>query len=97
MFEWSYWTWQNAASLNLTEIIFKLFATTIVKYDKIDEVIYPDGTLFLQFVSDNTDHDMETIDGEKYSPWTRIFAIDNGSLADILVSRERVLQNKREA
>ena len=64
MFEWSYWTWQNAAWLNLTEIIFKLFATTIVKYDKIDEVIYPDGTLFLRFVSDNTDHDMETIDGK---------------------------------
>ena len=42
-----------------------MFATNIDKYDKIDEVIYPDGgTLFLQFVFDNTDHNMATTYGK---------------------------------
>ena len=97
MFEWSYCTWQNAAWLNLTEIIFRFFATNIVKYDKIGEVIYPDGTLFLQFVSDNTDHDMATIYGNNTHHRLGSIAIANDSFADISVSRERVPWDKREA
>ena len=74
-----------------------MFATNIVKYDKIDEVISPDGTLFLQFVSDNTDHGMATIYGNNTHHELGSIAIANGLFADISVNRERVLWDKREA
>ena len=74
-----------------------MFTTNIDKYDKIDEVIYPDGTLFLQFVFDNTNHDVATTYGKNTHHRLGSIAIANGSFADISVSRERVPQDKREA
>ena len=36
----------------------------VVKHDKTDEIICPDETSFLQFVSDNTGHNLATLDGQ---------------------------------
>ena len=36
----------------------------MVKHDKTDEIICPDETSFLQFVSDNTGHNLATLDGQ---------------------------------
>ena len=36
----------------------------MVKHDKTDEIICPDKTSFLQFVSDNTDQNLATLDGQ---------------------------------
>ena len=33
----------------------------VVKHDVSGEVIFPEGTKFLQFVADNTDHDMAAL------------------------------------
>ena len=34
-----------------------------MKHDVSAEVIFPEGTKFLQFVADNTDHDMAALNG----------------------------------
>ena len=39
------------------------YKQNVVKHGVSEEVIYPGGTTFLQFVADNTDHDMAALDG----------------------------------
>ena len=36
-----------------------------MKHDVSEGVIFPEGTKFLQFVADNTDHDMAALDGRR--------------------------------
>ena len=66
-------------------------------HDKIDEVIYPDGTSCLQFVCDNTDHDMATTDGKNTHHALGSIAFATGSFADLSVTRQRVPRDKKEA
>ena len=66
-------------------------------HDNIDEVIYPDETLCLQFVCDNTDHDMATTDGKNTHHALGSISIAIGSFSDILVTRQRVPRDKKEA
>lgn len=47
-------------------ILFQLirFKQNIVKHDTIEEILCPYETAFLQYVGDNTDHDLATVDGK---------------------------------
>ena len=40
------------------------YKQNVVQHDKTDEIIYPDVTSFLQFVLDNTDRNLATLDGK---------------------------------
>ena len=66
-------------------------------HDKIDEVIYPDGTSCLQFLFDNTNHDMATIDAKNTHHRLGSVAIAIGSFADTSVTRQRVPPDKKKA
>ena len=48
-------------------------------------------------MSDNTDHDLATIDGKNTYHGLGSINIANGSFADISVSRQRVPRDKKEA
>ena len=47
----------------------------VVEHDSIDDDLCPEGTAFLQFVGDNTDHDLATIDGKNTHHGLRAIAI----------------------
>lgn len=61
----------------------------------MEEVICPDGTAFLQFVADNTDHDISTIDG-KNTHGLRSIAIANGNFTMQQVRRNRIPREKKD-
>lgn len=61
-----------------------------------EEVIYPEGTTFLQFVADNTDHDMATLDGKKTHHGLGSMAIANGGQISTTCSTHKIPRNKKE-
>ena len=50
----------------------------MVKHNKADEITCADGTSFFQFVSDNTGHDLATLDGQNTYHALGTIAITNG-------------------
>ena len=67
-----------------------------MKHDATDEIICPDGTAFLQFVSDNTDHDLATLHGKNTHHGLGSIAIANGNFSNVLVYRQRIPRDKKE-
>ena len=54
----------------------------IVKHDATKEVICPYETTFLQFVGDNTDHDLATVDGKNMHHGLGSIATANGKFSN---------------
>eukprot|EP00794_Sanderia_malayensis_P002755 gene2755-3185_t len=57
------------------------FKQNVVKHDVSEKIICPEGTSFLQFVADNTDHDLATPDGKNTHHGLGSIAIANGNFA----------------
>ena len=68
----------------------------VVTHDSIDDDLCPEGTSFLQFVGDNTDHDLATIDGKNTHHGLGAIAIANGKFNDKTPHRRPVPRDKRE-
>ena len=68
----------------------------MVKHNKTDEVIYPDGASFLQFVSDNTDHDLAILDGQNTHHGLGTIAIANGKFSNCSIQRQKIPRDKVE-
>lgn len=73
------------------------YKQNVVKHDETGQIIYPNGTSLLQFVSDNTDHDMATLDGKNTHHGLGSIAIANGTFKDISTLRKRIPRDKKEA
>ena len=56
------------------------YKQNIVKHDATEEVICPYETTFLQFVGDNTDHDLATVDKKNTHHGFGFIAIANDKL-----------------
>ncbi|XP_076800982.1 uncharacterized protein LOC143445626 [Clavelina lepadiformis] len=72
------------------------YKQNVVKHDSVEEVICPDGTAFLQFVADNTDHDICTIDGKNTHHGLGSIAIANGNFTMQQVGRNRIPREKKD-
>ena len=72
------------------------YKQNVVKHDKTDEIICPEGTSLLQFVSDNTDHDLATLDGKNTHHGLETIAIANGKFSNCQTQRQRVPRDKVE-
>ena len=68
----------------------------MVKHDKTDEIICPDGASFLQFVSDNTDPDLATPDGQNTRHGLDTVAIANGKFLNCLIQRQKIPRDNME-
>ena len=68
-----------------------------MRSDETEHIIFPDGTSFLQFVSDNTDHDMATLDGKNTHHGLGSIAIANGVFSDVSTLRKKIPRDKKEA
>ena len=66
------------------------YKQNVGKHDKTDEIIYPDGISFLQFVSDNTDYDLATLDGKNPHHRLGIITIPNGKFLNCSIQRQRI-------
>ena len=73
------------------------YKQNVVKHDETGQIIYPNGTSLLQFVSDNTDHDMATLDGKNTHHGLGSIAIVNGTFNDVSSLRKRIPRDKKEA
>ena len=67
-----------------------------MKHDVSEEVICPEGTTFLQFVADNTDHDMATLDGRKTHHGLGSIAIANGGHVSAKCPTHKIPRDKKE-
>ena len=65
-----------------------------MKHDVSEEAICPEGTTFLQFVADSTDHDMATLDGKKTHHGLGSIAIANGGHISIC-STHKIPRDKK--
>ena len=72
------------------------YKQNVVKHDKTDEIICLDGASFLQFVSDNTDHDLATLDGQNTHHGLGTIAIANGKLSNCSIQRQKLPRDKVE-
>ena len=72
------------------------YKQNVVKNDTVDDIVCPDGTAFLQFVADNTDHDLATIDGKKTHHGLGSIAIANGNFSGAQIQRNRIPREKKE-
>ena len=72
------------------------YKQNVVKHDKTDEIICPNGASFLQFVSDNTDHDLATLDGQNTHHGLGTIAIASGKFSNCSVQRQKIPQDKVE-
>lgn len=68
-----------------------------MKHDTIDEIISVEGTSFLQFVADNTDHDIATVDGKNTHHGLGSIAIANGKFSDVSFKRNKIPRDKKES
>jgi 5'-3' exonuclease len=67
-----------------------------VKHDPIQEIVCPDETELLQFVGDNTDHDLATVDGKKTHHGLGSIAIANGKFPAKKIARASVPRDRKE-
>ena len=72
------------------------YKQNVVKHDATNEIICPDGTAFLQFVADNTDHDLATLNGKNTHHGIGSIAIANGNFSNVPVYRQRIPRDKKE-
>ena len=56
----------------------------------------PEGTSLLQFVSDNTDHDLATLDGKHTHHGLGSLAIVNGNLSSLTLSSEWIPRERKK-
>ena len=68
----------------------------MIKHDVSDEIICPQGTSFLQFVSDNTDHDLATLDGKQTHHALGTLAIANGNFSGTILPIQKIPREKKE-
>jgi hypothetical protein len=66
-----------------------------VKHDKINDILCPDGTTSIQFVGDNTDHDLATIDGKNTHHGLGSIAITNGNFIG-QTKKKKLPRDKRD-
>ena len=71
------------------------FKQNIVAHDSVDEVVCPLGTTFMQYVGDNTDHDIATVDGKNTHHGLGSIAIANGVFADINNQRRPLPRDRK--
>ena len=71
------------------------YKQNVVKHDSIEDIICPEGTAFLQFVGDNTDHDIATIDGKNTHHGLGSIAIANGNFSDKAMKRAVMPREKK--
>ena len=72
--------WIEMTVTTFSELRESSLATSVIRY-KQNDVVWPDGTAFLQFVADNTDQDLATIDGKKTHHGLGSIAIANGNFS----------------
>nr|XP_047140552.1 uncharacterized protein LOC124815795 [Hydra vulgaris] len=72
------------------------YKQNVVKHDTIDEIISGEGTSFLQFVADNTDYDIATVDGKNTHHGLGSIAIANGKFTDVSFKRNKIPRDKKE-
>ena len=72
------------------------FKQNVIKHDKSDEIMSPEGTSFLQYVSDNSDHDLATLDGKQTHHGLGSLAIANGNFTNNSLPADRIPRDKRE-
>ena len=65
-------------------------------HDSVDEVVCPLGTTFMQYVGDNTDHDIVTVDGKNTHHGLGSIAIANGVFADINNQRRPLPRDRKK-
>ena len=64
-------------------------------YDATEEVICPCETSFLQFVGNNTDHDLANFDGENTHHGLASIAITNGKFSNSEFIGQAILREKK--
>ncbi|XP_057301367.1 uncharacterized protein LOC130635869 [Hydractinia symbiolongicarpus] len=72
------------------------FKQNVIKHDTSNEVVCPEGTTFLQFVSDNTDHDLATLDGKQTHHGLGSLAVANGNFGAQRLPTRRIPREKKE-
>ena len=67
-----------------------------MKHDVSEEVICREGTTFLKFVADNTDHDMATLNGKETHHGFGSIAIVNGGHISMTCPTHKIPRDKKE-
>ena len=67
-----------------------------MKHDPAIGVVCPHGTTFLQFVGDNTDHDVATIDGKNTHHGLGSIAIANGAFSETNLQIKALPRDSKE-
>ena len=62
----------------------------VVKHDKTDEIIYPDGTSFLQFILDNKVLNLGTLDGKNTYHGLGTIAIASEKFSNCSIQQQRI-------
>ena len=71
------------------------FKQNIVSCEKADDIVMYQSDMFLQYVGDNTDHNMDTIDGKNTHHGLGSIIIANGSFGTKPLLRKDVPRNKK--
>ena len=72
------------------------FKQNVIKHDKSREIMSPEGTTFMQYVSDNSDVQMSTLDGKNTHHGLGSLAIANGNFTDGNLPSHRIPRDKRQ-
>ena len=67
-----------------------------MKHDTTERVICPYETTFLQFVGDNTDHDLATVDGKNTHHGLGSIAIPKGKFSNSKFIRQAISRDKKQ-
>ena len=72
------------------------FKQNVIKHDKSREIMSPEGTTFMQYVSDNSDQQLATLDGKKTHHGLGSLAIANGNFTTENLPSHRIPRDKKE-
>jgi len=85
----------------ISDSVFKIcfetrYKQNVVKHDDINNVISPLETEWLQYVGDNTDHDIATVDGKNTHHGLGAIAIANGKFSNTRIHRTALPRDKKQ-
>ena len=72
------------------------YEQNIVKHDVTDQMICSYETTFLQYVRDNTDQDLATVDGKNTHHGLGSIAIVNGKFSKLKLIRQALPRDKKQ-
>ena len=88
--------WLNKFGFAMSYDEVTRFKQNVIQYENADDIVINQLGTFIQYVGDNTDHDMNTIVGKNTHHGLGSIIVINGAFSSIHVRKEKAPRNQKQ-